>query len=139
MSGLVCYFQVVAYQKQPKDAPNQERGRNDSPRLDWQKNASHERRRTHQGRPPGHTAGVKHEGHGRERPVQPGDDDRRRHGGVQALLLRGDGDDVGAADMDNDPTQHAPGVAGPCKGGSDWPVREEQAGVRRPEPPQNRK
>jgi hypothetical protein len=42
---------------------------------------------------------------------------RRRDRGVQALLLRRQGDHVGAAHVDDGGARHAPGVAGPGEGG----------------------
>ncbi|OQU92660.1 hypothetical protein SORBI_3001G385132 [Sorghum bicolor] len=78
----------------------------------------------------GSASRVEHERDGRAWPVHPGDDNRRRHRGVQALLLRRHGDHVCAANLGNGPAMHAPGVAGPCERGGLWPVREKQAGIR---------
>jgi hypothetical protein len=44
---------------------------------------------------------------------------------IEDVLFSIDRDATNTARMDNDPTEYAPRVAGPCKGGGPWPIREE--------------
>ncbi|AQK86495.1 hypothetical protein ZEAMMB73_Zm00001d038383 [Zea mays] len=87
---MPCLDQVLAYREQQEDAQEQQGGGVNPARDNREEDPGDGTRRGHQRRPGGSTVGDKHE-------RRHGDDDRRRDRGVQGVLLRRDGDHVGAA------------------------------------------